>query len=51
MTLQLVLRIKRVLTGGEIDEVIADVLAREALATERTRRKRWEVVIENAARL
>ncbi|MEH2563476.1 hypothetical protein [Bradyrhizobium sp. AZCC 2289] len=51
MTLQLVLRIKRVLTGSEIDNVIADVLAREALAAERVRRKRWDGVIENAARL
>ena len=51
MTLQLVLRIKRVLTGREIDNVISDVLAREALAAERARRKRWEGVIENAARL
>ena len=51
MTLQLVLRINRVLTGREIDNVISDVLAREALAAERARRKRWEGVIENAARL
>jgi hypothetical protein len=46
-----VLRIKRVLTGSEIDEVIADIPAREALAAERARRKRSEGVIENAARL
>ena len=51
MTLQLVLRINRVLTGREIDNVISDVLAREALAAERARRKRWKGVIENAARL
>jgi hypothetical protein len=39
--LQLVLRIKRVLTGDEIDNVIADVLAREALAMERHSRADW----------
>ena len=36
------------LTGSEIDNVIADVLARMALAAERARRKRWAGVIENA---
>jgi hypothetical protein len=49
MTLQLVLRIKRELTGSEIDKIISDVLAREALAAERARRREWVRRIESAA--
>ena len=51
MSLSIVLKIRRELTGEEIDDVIATTLARFELATERVRRKRWEGVIENAARL
>jgi hypothetical protein len=51
MVLSTVLRIKRTLGGAEIDDLISGVQARKALATERVRRKRWEGVIENAARL
>ncbi len=51
MVLSTVLRIKRTLDGPEIDDLIADVQARKALMVERVRRKRWEGVTENAARL
>ncbi len=46
-----VLRIKRVLSGSEIDEVIADIPAREVSGRTCARRKRWEGGIGNAARL
>jgi hypothetical protein len=49
IVLSTVLRIKRTLDGEEIDNLIADVQARKALAAERARRKRWQAVIENAA--
>jgi hypothetical protein len=49
MTLSVVLRIKRILDGAEIDRVIADLQAQKASAIERVRRKRWQRVIENAA--
>jgi hypothetical protein len=51
MVLSIVLRIKRTLDGPELDRIISDVQARKALALERARRKQWEGVIENAARL
>jgi hypothetical protein len=51
MTLSIVLRIKRTLDGAEIDDLISSMQARKALAFERARRKRWEGVTENAARL
>ena len=51
MVLSTVLRIKRTLDGSEIDDLISGMQARKALAAENVRRKRWEGVIENAARL
>ena len=36
-----VLRIKRTLDGAEIDEIISDVQARNALAIEHRRRADW----------
>jgi hypothetical protein len=51
MVLSTVLHIARTLDGPEIDKIISDLQARKALATERMRRKRWDGVIENAARL
>ena len=51
LSLSIVLKIRREMTGEEIDDVIATTLARFELAAERVRRKRWEGVIENAARL
>ena len=49
MSLQIVLRIRRTMSGVEIDRAIATALAAEASAIERIRRKRWQRVIENAA--
>jgi hypothetical protein len=48
MSLQLVLRIKRSLTGDEVNRVIATALAQFDLASERARRRRWAAVIDNA---
>ncbi len=50
IVLSTVLRIRRTLDGPEIDEIIGDVQARKALAAERGRRKRWQRVVENAAK-
>jgi hypothetical protein len=51
IALSVLLKIRRTLDAAEIDDVIATTLARFELAAERVRRKRWEGVIENAARL
>jgi hypothetical protein len=50
MSLALVLRIRRTLTGEEIDNVISDVQARKAQAAEHRRRKEWQRAVENAAK-
>jgi hypothetical protein len=42
MALSIVLRIRRTLSGAEIDELIADVLARKARAIELARRADWQ---------
>jgi hypothetical protein len=47
--LSTVLRIKRTLDGGEIDNLILDLEARKAAAVERWRRERWRRVVVNAA--
>jgi hypothetical protein len=49
MSLATVLRIRRTLTGEEIDKLISDVQARKALAIEHARRKQWQRTVENAA--
>ena len=49
MSLQIVLRIRRTMTGEEIDRAIATVLAGQAAAIERIRRARWRQRVENAA--
>jgi hypothetical protein len=49
MSLQIVLRIRRIMTGHEIDRAIATVLAGQAAAVESIRRARWQRVVENAA--
>jgi hypothetical protein len=51
IALSVALKIRRTLTGKEIDDVIVDTRASLELAAERARRKRWDGVIENAARL
>jgi hypothetical protein len=49
IVLSTVLRIKRTLDGGEIDWVLADVQAQNALAMEHARRAQWRRSVENAA--
>lgn len=48
MTLSIVLRIKRTLDGVEIDKIISDVQAREALAIEHHRRADWRKRVSSA---
>jgi hypothetical protein len=49
MSLSIALRIRRTMTGDEIDRAIAIVLAGEAAALERIRRKQWQRVLASAA--
>lgn len=49
MSLQIILRIRRTMTGAEVSDVIATTLARFELAAERARRRQWKRAIENAA--
>jgi hypothetical protein len=49
MSLSIVLRIRRTLTGAEIDDVIATTLARFELAAERARRRQWQNTIASAS--
>ena len=44
------LRDRREMTGTEVDEVIAAILTRFALATERARRREWAQRVESAAK-
>jgi hypothetical protein len=44
------LRIKRTLTGEEIDDMIANICAGFELAAERRRRVEWQHTIANAAK-
>jgi hypothetical protein len=44
-----VLRIRRTLSGEEIDNVIATTVAGFELASEQARRRRWQRVVGNAA--
>lgn len=48
MVASIVLRIKRTLDGAEIDKIIRDVVARNALENEHLRRKQWQATIERA---
>jgi hypothetical protein len=50
MSLATVLRIRRTVTGAEIDNVISDVQARKAQAAEHRRRKEWQRTVEDAAK-
>jgi hypothetical protein len=49
MSMQIVLRIHRTMTGEEVDRAIANVLAGQTLAVERIRRRQWQRIIANAA--
>jgi hypothetical protein len=50
MSLQIILRMRRTMTGSELTEAIRSVLAYRALARERWRRKDWQRREENAAK-
>jgi len=45
-----VLRIRRTLTGAEIDDLIANICARFELDAERRRRADWQHTVANAAK-
>jgi hypothetical protein len=49
MSLSIVLRIKRTLDAGAIDNVIATMSAQLALAVERARRRQWQNTVASAA--
>jgi hypothetical protein len=49
IALSTVLRIRRTLSGEEIDNVIATTVAGFELASEQARRRRWQRVLERAA--
>ena len=48
MSLQIILRARRIVSGTELDQAIATLLAEEAAAIERQRRKKWNARIERA---
>jgi hypothetical protein len=48
LSLQIILRMHRVMTGEQLDNAIATVLANIAVANERSRRREWQQRIENA---
>lgn len=49
IALSTVLRIRRTLSGEEIDDVIATTVAGFKLAAEQSRRRQWQRIVENAA--
>ncbi|MFG3595531.1 hypothetical protein [Bradyrhizobium sp. RDI18] len=49
MSMQIILRMHRTMSGSELDEAIASVLAHQALARERHRREQWQRTVERAA--
>jgi len=48
MSPQIILRMRRTMSGGELDDAIRTVLAHEALARERLRRMQWQRTVERA---
>jgi len=50
IALSTVLRIRRTLSGEEIDSVIATTVAGFELASEQARRRRWQHPVANAGR-
>jgi hypothetical protein len=49
MSMQIILRMRRTMSGSELDEAIASVLAHQAMVRERLRRKQWQRTVERAA--
>jgi hypothetical protein len=50
MTLQIILRMRRTMSGSELDDAIRTVLVHQAVARERYRRRDWHKREENAAK-
>jgi hypothetical protein len=50
-SLGIILRMRRDMTGAQMDEAIASVLASHQVALERIRRRQWAQRVENAAKL
>lgn len=51
IVLSTVLRIRRTLTGEEIDKIIADTVGMFELEAERAKRRQWQARVENASTL
>ena len=51
MSMQIILKMRRPISGSELDEVIASVSADQAVARERLRRKRWQHTFEERRHL
>jgi hypothetical protein len=49
MSMQTILRMHRTMSGRDLDDAIRTVLAHQAVARERHRRKQWQRTIERAA--
>jgi hypothetical protein len=49
MSMQIILRMRRTMSGNELDGAIRTVLAHEALAHEHWRRRDWQRRMESAA--
>jgi len=49
MSMQIILRMRRTMSGSELDDAIRSVLAHQASARERWRRKQWKRTVERAA--
>jgi hypothetical protein len=49
MSMHIILRMRRTMSGAELDDAIASVLAHQGVARERLRRKEWQRVVERAA--
>ena len=49
MSMQIILRMRRTMPGSDLDDAIRTVLAHQAVARERLRRKQWQRAVERAA--
>jgi hypothetical protein len=47
--MQIILRMRRNMSGAELEAAIASVLANLMLATEQVRRRQWQQRVESAA--
>jgi hypothetical protein len=49
LSMQIILRMRRNMSGAELEAAIASVLANLMLATEQVRRRQWQQRVESAA--